>query len=85
MKQARLIRAVYFLWLIVPVAIYVSFKAYGLPHVLSSTHSRTYAGQLSRVYSQCNYIGPYGRFEVHFPRNGHCDFLRLFKSRGARG
>ncbi|SDU42430.1 hypothetical protein [Stappia sp. ES.058] len=84
MKKPRFLRAVYFIWLAVPVAAYVAVAIYGLPHVLTSTHGRTYAGHKQRIHSRCNYSGPYGRFEVHFPRDGACAFIRFFKLRGAR-
>lgn len=34
MKKVRLIKAVYFIWLVVPAALVAIYALYGLPHVI---------------------------------------------------
>lgn len=80
--KPRLIRAAYFIWLVVPLTAYVAVATYGLPHLVWTTRGRDYAA--GRFHTRCTYIGPYGTFTVYFPRHGDCPVFRLFRPEGKR-
>lgn len=85
MKPVRLIRPVYFLWVIVPVTLYALFLIVGAPHMLISYSWRD-DGQgfdplAYRYYIRCTYHGPYGPITIHWPPRGECNWF-LFRHEG---
>ncbi len=79
------LRLSYFVWIIVPVALYLVFLAIGLPHFIWSYDWRdngTYDPFAYRYYTSCTYIGSYGEFTERFPRDGKCDWFQFHKKRG---
>jgi hypothetical protein len=86
MTRVRLIRASFFLWLIVPTAAYLAYQAYGLPHVIWSyswlDNGRGYDPYASRHYTSCTYVGPYGVFTDAAP-GGRCGWVQFHKARGS--
>ena len=84
--KPRLIRASYFVWIVVPLALYAVYQAYGLPHFIWSYDWRDdgqgYDPFANRYYLRCTYIGPYGAFTEHFPKNGECDWFQFHKDTG---
>jgi len=82
--KTQFIRASYFVWIVIPVALYFGYLAYGLPHMIWSysyrqvgpaSASNPFAG---RYYTRCTFIGPYGSFST-YPTNGKCAWVRFFK------
>ena len=59
MRKPRLIRPVYFLWMFVPVFLYVAVLLFGLPHMVwdyrwrGGAHYGDFAG---RHYTFCRYV-----------------------------
>ena len=83
MKRVPLIRPGFFVWIIVPVALYAVYLVYGLPHVIWSYEWRD-EGQgfepfAPRHYTRCTYVGPYGAFSEHNPANGTCGWVWFHK------
>ncbi len=82
--KTQFIRASYFFWIIMPVALYFGYLAYGLPHFIWSYDWRnngTYDPFAKRYYTRCTFIGPYGNFTT-YPTNGKCGWLVFRKARG---
>ena len=80
--KPRLIKLRYFVWLIVPLALWLAYQAFGLPHMIWS-YSWIDQGQgmnplAQRYYTHCRFVGPYGQFDF-FPSNGRCGWVRLIK------
>ena len=82
--KPRLLRFSFFIWVIVPVAIYLAYLTFGLPHMIWSYEFRQigpastanpFAG---RYYTRCTYIGPYGAFSSS-ASNGKCALVSFFK------
>lgn len=80
--KPRLLRLSYFLWVIIPVAVFGMYQAYGLPHMIGAYTYRD-DGQgadpfASRYYYTCRFVGPYGEFTL-LAQNGKCGWIRFFK------
>lgn len=82
--EVRFLRAGYFIWVIVPLAIYLAYLAFGLPHMIWSYEYRQ-VGRTSlsdpfagRHYTRCTFIGPYGSFSIS-AKNGKCGLVAFFK------
>ncbi len=82
--KPRLLRFSFFIWVIVPVAIYLAYLAFGLPHMIWSYEYRQvepastanpFAG---RYYTRCTFIGPYGSIS-RSASNGKCALVSFFK------
>lgn len=84
--KIRFLRASYFIWVIILVAVGLIYQTYGLPHMIWSYDFRNngqgYDPFADRYYTRCTYIGPYGSFTDRFPQNGSCDWFQLHKSSG---
>ncbi len=84
----RLIRASYFIWLIIPLTGYVLFQVYGLPHVIWSYDWRNdgqgYDPFAKRHYTRCTYIGAFGTFTDNAPSQGRCDWFQFYKNDGGQ-
>ena len=81
MTKPRLIKISYFVWIIVPLALWVAYESFGLPHVI---WSRSWIDQgqgmnpfAQRHYTRCLFIGPYGQFDQN-AINGRCGLVRFF-------
>ena len=79
-----MIRPVFFIWIVVPIAIYLAFMAWGLPHFAWSYSWRDdgqgYDPFAHRWYVSCIYIGTYGSHR-YIPRDGKCPWFRFYKKR----
>ena len=80
--KPRFIKFSYFIWLVVPVSLWLIYQAFGLPHAIWS-YSWIDEGQghdvfAHRTYTSCLFIGPYGEFERP-AENGKCGWVRFFK------
>lgn len=86
MKRVRLVRPSYFLWVIVPAALYAGYATYGLPHVIWKYEWRDdgqgYAPFAPRYYTKCEFVGPYGVFVEHYPADGKCGWVQFHRSKG---
>ncbi len=82
--KVRLLRARYFVWVLVVAAFYLAWLGFGLPHLLWSYEWRDngqgYSLYAKRFYTRCTYVGPYGALTEHFPRDGKCGWLRFQKN-----
>ncbi|AXX98091.1 hypothetical protein [Profundibacter amoris] len=80
--KPRFFKLGYFIWIIVPAGLWLTYQLIGLPHVIWS-YSWVDQGQGSdpfarRYYTQCRFIGPYGQIER--PANaGRCAWAHFFK------
>ena len=84
--RPRLLRLRYFVWLIVPAAIYLGYLAWGLPHLRVSyswlDRGQGYDPFAHRHYTHCVFFGPFGRFDF-YPSDGTCAWVRFYQRRGA--
>ena len=80
--SVRFVKPLYFIWIVVPVAIYLGYQIFGLPHFIWSYDFRasSYDPSAQRFYTRCTYLGPYGTFTT-YPENGTCGWW-LFKKSG---
>lgn len=80
--KARLIRPSYFLWVVVPLTLWLAYLSFGLPHVLWRYEWRgvSSASFEERWKTQCWFIGPYG--ELSEPAHeGSCGWwIQFFKN-----
>ncbi|MEM8497847.1 MAG: hypothetical protein AAF542_07465 [Pseudomonadota bacterium] len=83
MKRVWPVRPSYFIWTLVPMALWLAYTTYGLPHMKWSYSWRDtgqgYDISATRYYTRCTYIGPYGEFTI-IPLDGRCDFV-LFRKK----
>ena len=80
--KPRFVKPSYFIWVVVPVALWLAFQAFGLPHVIWS-YAWIDEGQGSdpfahRTYTSCRFVGPYGEFD-EAAANGRCGWVQFFK------
>lgn len=80
-------KLVYLIWIIFPVALYLIYLIFGLPHIIWSYSWRN-DGQghdpfANRYYTKCVYIGSYGEFTIHNPNDGECDWFIFRKNEEA--
>lgn len=86
--KLRFLRPSYFVWIIVPLALFVGYLTYGLPHAAWS-YAWVDAGQgygpfAGRHYTSCTYLGPYGAITIR-PSDGRCPWVRFFADTQERG
>ena len=83
--KARLIRGAYFIWIVVPFALWLVYTSYGLPHMIWSyswiNEGQGYDPFAERYYTRCTYVGSYGNKTIS-PENGKCPFIRFVKKEG---
>lgn len=83
-RRPKLIRASFFIWLIVPLLLLGIYGIYGLPHMIwSYTYRDDGQGRdplAYRYYFNCVYIGPYGDFKRQ-AQAGTCSWVRFFKKK----
>lgn len=80
--KPRFFKLSYFAWVIVPVGLWLTYDAIGLPHAIWS-YSWIDQGQgmdpfAERTYTRCRFIGPYGQFEQS-AEHGRCALVKFFK------
>lgn len=73
----------FFIWIIAPVALYLAYLAWGLPHIAFNYTYQNLDGTghdpfARRHYHWCEYIGPYGAHEYR-PVDGKCPWFRFYK------
>lgn len=77
MRLLRALRALFLVWVIVPLALLAAYHIWGLPHFIWSYSFRGgEQGFTSRWYVRCTYLGPYGAVVTH-PTNGKCGWVRF--------
>ncbi|MFG1339974.1 hypothetical protein [Xanthobacter autotrophicus] len=81
MRRARLLRASYFISVIVPVGLYLLFQTAGLPHVIWSYDWRplgpgSHRDSSRRYYIRCTYVGTTGAL-TEYPTDGTCGYVRF--------
>ncbi len=73
----------YFVWIIFPLAAYLAYLTFGLPHFRWSytwlDQGQGYDPFADRYYTRCTYLGPYGEFTLHHPDNGECRWITFMK------
>ena len=81
--KPRLARPSYFIWVVVPLALYAGYLVFGLPHFIWSYQWRDngqgYDPFAYRYYLRCDYIGPYGLMTDASPVGGKCAWFRFYK------
>jgi len=73
----------FFWWIFIPVAVYLAYLIFGLPHFIWSYSWRdngTYDPFAYRYYTSCSFIGPYGSFTTS-ATNGKCGWIIFRKDR----
>lgn len=82
-RKPRFIRLSYFLWIVVPLAMYGVYQAYGLPHFIFSyafiDEGQGHDPMADRYYTRCHFIGTYGGFTVPATQ-GRCGWVKFFKA-----
>ncbi|MGJ8629109.1 MAG: hypothetical protein ACSHXB_19280 [Sulfitobacter sp.] len=77
-----LLRLSYFFWIVVPVALYIVYATFGLPHAIWSYEFRNngnpYDPFLERFYTSCTFWGPTGMHTIP-ASNGRCGYVAFFK------
>ena len=80
--KPRFLKLVYYVWVIVPASLWLTYHLIGLPHVIGS-YAWVDEGQgmdpfAHRHYTRCRFVGPYGQFELP-AQQGRCGWVRFFK------
>jgi len=77
MKSVR-----YFIWVIIPLAVFLAIQIFGFPYIRWSTTWRDdgqgFSPLVTRWYLSCFYLGFNGSFSV-YPRDGNCPLVRFEK------
>ncbi|MDF1803191.1 hypothetical protein [Thalassovita sp.] len=80
--KPRLLKLGYFVWVIVPACLWLTYQMTGLPHVIASyswvDEGRGMDPFAQRYYTRCRFIGPYGQFELP-AQHGRCGWVRFIK------
>lgn len=78
-----IVRASYFLWLIVPAGLLAATYLIGTPHLRWSYRFIDQGQGLdpfaARHYTRCTYLGWERHFTIHHPPGGHCPLIRFAK------
>lgn len=80
-----MIRPVYFIWVVVPVAVYLIYRTIGLPYLNWSYDFRSAGGYdpwSERTYTRCTYASPTLDYVTIYPTDGHCPRIRFFPQNG---
>lgn len=87
MMWRLLISPKYFIWMFVPIFIFIFVQIFGKPHFIWN-----YQYQLTwdfseqdyrRHYTQCTFVGEHGEITIS-SKNGACDWLIFRKNNGDR-
>ncbi len=82
--KIRFLRFSFFIWVLMPITVYLAYLTFGLPHMIwsyeyrqvgLSSSANPFAG---RYYTRCTFIGPYGSFSTP-AKNGKCSLISFFK------
>ena len=80
-QRPRFIKLSYFAWLVVPLGLWLTYGAFGLPHGIWSyswfDHGQGMDPFAERHYTRCTYIGPLGSF-TGAAENGRCPWVKFF-------
>ena len=83
--KPSLVKPTDYIWVLVPLGLWLAYSLYGLPHLRFSYSWRDdgqgYDPFAKRYYTRCTYIGPYGEDTI-LPLRGHCPIFRLIKKPG---
>ena len=78
----RLPYAAMWLWVIVPVLVYVGYHMVGSPHMIWSyrfhDNGNPWDLSVARTYTSCTYVGWGGNLVTTGPREGKCGWVRFF-------
>ena len=77
----------YLAWVVVPIALYGSYRLFGLPHVIWSYEYESASGRSpwdfqGRWYKSCTFVGPYGAFTVPADHGRWCGVIAFFHAKG---
>ena len=79
------VRPSFFVFVLVPLALWLIYQAYGLPHPIWSyawiDQGQGYGPLKHRHYTRCTYLGPYGAFTDRHPADGTCHWFVLRKNK----
>lgn len=86
MKRVRFFRLGFFVWIVVPIALWLTVALVGLPHVIVSydftvPRRASYGDFEARHYTRCTFIGFHGVI-TEYPSNGKCDWLHFARKPG---
>lgn len=86
MTKARFIRARYFIWTVVPLALFAFAGIPGDVHVIWSYEWRALGPDSGtdfsqRHYTRCTYVGAH-RAITEYPTDGKCGWLRFSRDAG---
>ena len=74
----------FMIWIIVPVALYVAYATFGLPHIRWSytwlDEGQGFEPLAQRYYTRCSFLGPFGQFDIHHPAQGTCAWIIFRKA-----
>jgi hypothetical protein len=78
----------FFVWLVVPLALYGGYRLYGLPHVIWSYEYESAGGKSrwdfeGRWYESCTFVGPHGTFTVPADHGRWCGVIAFFHAKEA--
>lgn len=79
-----MIRPAYFVWIVVPIALYLAYQVYGWPYLNWSYDFRSAGGYdpfAERYYTRCTYWNPTGTHTIH-PSDGNCPRIKFFNHKG---
>lgn len=81
-RKPRLVRPIYFAWLVVPLLAWVAFNVWGLPgfawsYRFNLPSGASYGDFGARHYTFCRYLGFHGTHD-YYPTNGKCPFVRWY-------
>ncbi|WP_306260371.1 hypothetical protein [Pararhizobium sp. IMCC21322] len=75
-----MIRPVYFVWVIVPIALYLAYQIYGTPYLNWSYDFYSDGGNdpfAERHYTRCTYTNFRTEITIH-PGDGNCPRIKFF-------
>ena len=76
-----------FLWLLVPVALWLAVTVFGTPHLLISYTYRGVEGRfvpsVEHIHRDCRYVGWTGRRQAA-AHQGRCAWIRFYRSESGR-
>ena len=84
LQRPKVVRLNFFVWIGVPILLWIGYATYGLPHVIwsyswTAPSSASYGDFEYRRYTRCSYLGPFGLF-TELPTTGTCGWVRFPKA-----
>ena len=83
--KPRLIRLSFFVWLVIPAALYLTYLVAGTPYFIVSYSWRnngTMNPWANRYYTRCTFYSVAGKSRTTHPSNGQCEWVRFFEQNG---